>query len=204
MKDQSKTKQVLIQELASLRQRIAELEQSQSEYRGLEDVLRLSEENFRRSLDESPLGVRIMTPEGETIYANRAILDINDCDSLEELKATPVEKRYTPDSFAEHQVRKEKRKQGDYVPSEYDISIVRKDGEVRHLQVFRKDILWNGEKQFQVLYNDITNRKQVQEVLRKSEEKYRSLIENINDGVYILDSSGKFTFVNDVFRPELP
>jgi len=104
-----------------------------------EEAQRRSEENFRRSLDDSPLGVRIVTAEGETIYANRAILDINDCDSLEEMEATPVEKRYTPESFAEHQIRKEKRKRGDYDPSEYDISIIRKNGEVRHLQVFRKE-----------------------------------------------------------------
>jgi PAS domain S-box-containing protein len=124
-----------------------------------EEALSRSEENFRRSLDDSPLGVRIVTAEGETIYANRAILDINNCDSLEEMKAIPVEKRYTPKSFAEHQIRKEKRKRGDYYPSEYDISIIRKDGEVRHLHVFRKEILWNGEEQFQVIYQDITDRK---------------------------------------------
>ncbi len=127
-----------------------------TEYKQAEEELRESEENFRRSMDESPLGVRIVTIEGETIYANRAILDIYGYDSIEELRTTPLKKRYTPESFAEYQIRMEKRKRGDYYPSEYDISIVRKDGEVRHLHVFRKEVLWGGEKQFQVLYNDIT------------------------------------------------
>jgi len=32
-----------------------------------EDVLRQTEENFRRSLDDSPMGVRIMNEEGDTV-----------------------------------------------------------------------------------------------------------------------------------------
>ncbi len=38
MKDQSKTKQVLIQELVSLRQRISELERSEAERKRLEEA----------------------------------------------------------------------------------------------------------------------------------------------------------------------
>ena len=36
------------------------------------------------------------------------------------------------------------------------------------------------------------------EALRESGGKYRTLIENIQDGIYILDPQGNFTFVNDV------
>jgi PAS domain S-box-containing protein len=136
-----------------------------------EEALRRSEENFRRSLDDSPLGVRIVTTEGETVYANRAILEIYGYDSIEELRTTPVKKRYTPESYAGFQIRKKKRQRGENVPSEYEISIVRKNGEVRHLQVFRKEVLWNGERQFQTIYQDITERK------RAGEEQKRLLVE---------------------------
>jgi PAS domain S-box-containing protein len=161
-----------------------------------EAALRRSEDNFRRSLEESPLGVRIVTAEGETIYANRAILDINGCDTLEELKTTPVEMRYTPESFAEHQIRKEKRKRGDDAPSEYEIRIIRKDGEIRHLQVFRKEILWDGEKQFQVLYNDITSRKQAEEALRREKDFAESLIQTAQTIVLVLDTTGHIVRIN--------
>ncbi len=140
-----------------------------------EEALYRSEENFRRSLDISPLGVRIVTIEGETIYANRAMLDFYGYDSIEELRTTPLKERYTPESYAEFKIRMEKRKRGDYYPSEYDISIVRKDGEVRHLQAFRKEVLWNGEEQFQIIYQDITERKQAEEELRASREEMRAL-----------------------------
>ena len=95
----------------------------------LEEALRRSEENFHRSLEDSPLGVHIVTIEGETIYANRAILDFCGYDNIEELKTNPVVKRYTPESYAEFQIRREKRKRRGDGPSEYEISIVRKDGE---------------------------------------------------------------------------
>ena len=43
-----------------------------TERKRAEEALRRAEENFRRSLDESPLGVRIVTEEGETLYANQS------------------------------------------------------------------------------------------------------------------------------------
>jgi PAS domain S-box-containing protein len=168
---------------------ITERKQAESQREAALEALRLSEENFRRSLEDSPLGVRIVTIEGETIYANQAILDIHGYDSMEEFKTTPVENRYTPESFAEHQIRKEKRKRGDDAPSEYDIDILRKDGEDRNLHVFRKKILWDGEKQFQVLYNDITERKLAEEVIRESESKFRTLFESASDAIFLVDQN---------------
>jgi PAS domain S-box-containing protein len=175
MKDQTRTKQSLIQELASLRERLTALEKSEAERKHAEEMLRQSEENFRHYFDDSPTGVRIVTKEGETIYANRAILNIYGYDSIEELKTSPSKKRYTPESHPDFLIRRKKRQQGIDVPSEYAISIVRKDGEVRYLWVLRREILWDGEKQFQVLYNDITERMQAEETLRKRDIQLKKL-----------------------------
>jgi PAS domain S-box-containing protein len=140
-----------------------------TERKRAEEALRQAEENFRRSQDDSPLGVCIVTADGDTLYANRAILEMYDFDTLEELRNTAVKKRYAQESFVEFQKRMEIRQSGDSGPSEYEISIVRKNGEVRHLHVFRKEILWNGEKQFQTLYRDITEDKKREEILRQFE-----------------------------------
>lgn len=46
---------------------------------------------------------------------------------------------------------------------------------------------------------DITEQKESQEALLQSEEKYRTIIEQIEDGYYEVDLEGNFTFFNDSF-----
>jgi len=178
MKDSSRTKQELIEELSILKNKIKKLQLSESDRKQTEEALRKSEGNFRHFLDDSPLGMRISTSKAETIYVNQAMLDIYGYDSIEEMKRRSVKERYTPQSYAEYKIRKEKREQGELGPSEYEISIVRKNGEVRHLQAFHKEILWNGVKQAQIIYQDITERRRAEKKLINSEEKFRTLAES--------------------------
>lgn len=44
---------------------------------------------------------------------------------------------------------------------------------------------------------DITEARQVQDALRKSEEKYRDIVRLIQEGIWVVDSNNKTTFVND-------
>lgn len=155
--DGSPLSQILIQDITSHKQ--------------AQEALIRSEENFRRSVEDSPLGVRIVSPKGELIYANRAILDIYGCESFDELKGTPVSKLYTSRSYAEHRKRRLERQRGKRGPAEYEVNIISRKGDIRHLDVVRRPILWNGEEQFQVIYRDITDRIRMEENLRRKEEE---------------------------------
>jgi PAS domain S-box-containing protein len=162
-----------------------------------EEELRLSEENFRRSLDESPLGISIVSEKGEILYANRAILDFFGYESIEQLRETPVTKRYTRSNYAEFLDRKEKRRLHADDPSDYEIDIVRKDGEVRQLQVWRRRVLWNGKEHYQVIYRDITDGKRIEEALESEHTLLQNLIDNVPDRIYAKDSEGRFIICNE-------
>ncbi|MFX0002812.1 MAG: PAS domain S-box protein [Candidatus Hermodarchaeota archaeon] len=48
-----------------------------------------------------------------------------------------------------------------------------------------------------VTYEDITMRKMAEQKLKESEEKYRGILENINESYFEVDLNGNFTFFND-------
>lgn len=54
----------------------------------------------------------------------------------------------------------------------------------------------DGDDHYLVNWLDITERYKTQEALRTSEEKYRSLIENLNEIVYSLNRDGHITFIS--------
>jgi len=113
-------KRKLIAENSDYRKR---LEQIVGEQAG---EIRASEENFRNSLDNSPLGIRIVSADGKTTYANRALLDIYGYSSAAEIDSIPYSKLYSPETYAAHLERVRKGQMGEQIPSNYEIDIIRK------------------------------------------------------------------------------
>ena len=144
------------------------------EHKQSEELLINSERNYRYSIDHSPVGIKIVTPDSKTLYINQALADMCGYDSPEELFQVPEEELYTSEAYIELQARKLKRESGKFVPSNCEISLKRKDGGIIHLSITVSEVFWNGNKQHQVIYQDITAQKMADLARLEAEEKLKA------------------------------
>jgi PAS domain S-box-containing protein len=161
-----------------------------------EKALHQSEQNFRSSLDHSVLGIRIADDNGDIIYANKSLLDMFGYKNIEELRASPPQEHYTPESYAGFAQRHEKYLRGEPLPDHLEIDIIHKDGAVKHLRLSGQNVMWNGHWQRQVVYQDFTERIEAEKALKGSEEKYRLIVENSNDIIFTLNKKGEFIYIS--------
>ncbi len=194
MKDPSKTKQALIREVTSLRERIAELEQSESEHKRMDDVLRLRSEILANMLE----GVQLTrVDDGAIVYANPRFENMFGYDPGElvgkhvSIINAPGEK--TPEEVANeisHSLKQTRVWNG-------EVRNIRKDGTsfwcYAHVSTFHHPQF--GEVWIAV-HQDITKRKKVEEALRAANAYNRSLIEASIDPLVTISPDGKITDVN--------
>jgi len=69
-------------------------------------------------------------------------------------------------------------------------------GRLFWIEIGAKRALIGGEECLVSPVRDITGIKQLQAALRKSEERYRELVDNTSDMIYVHDLDGRFIFVN--------
>ena len=69
-------------------------------------------------------------------------------------------------------------------------------GEIREVEVYSGPITFGNSTLLYSMVHDITERRIVEEKLKNSEEKYRSLIESINEVVYEISNTGIIKYVS--------
>jgi two-component system cell cycle sensor histidine kinase/response regulator CckA len=173
----------------SFDQMIEDLKQSQ-------ESLKETEQKYRRIFEKSRDMVFITSIDGKFIDVNQAGIEILGYKSKEELMGMHVK-----DTYFNHEDRnnfmEEIGKEG--FVKDFEVKLKRKDEtpiDVLITANARKDdsgILLGYEG----IIKDISDRKRVEEELRKSEERYRTIIDNIQEAYYEIDLAGNFTFVND-------
>jgi len=77
--------------------------------------------------------------------------------------------------------------------------LVRKDGQIRHVETSVSPVFGReGEKiGFRGIARDVTERWVAEQACRASEEKYKEILESIEDGYYEVDTKGNFIFFNE-------
>ncbi|HHO76701.1 MAG TPA: PAS domain S-box protein, partial [Deltaproteobacteria bacterium] len=77
------------------------------------------------------------------------------------------------------------------------LRFIHKNGRILWFEVARVMISWKNAPAIINFLNDITERREAEEALQKSEERYRTILEKIEDGYYEVDLVGNLTFFND-------
>ena len=79
----------------------------------------------------------------------------------------------------------------------YEYRYIKKNGEIMWILEMITSIVYHGKRAALGSFMDITARKHMEEALRQSEERYRTVIEDIEEGYYEVDLQGNFTFASD-------
>ncbi|MBU1940418.1 MAG: PAS domain S-box protein, partial [Candidatus Thermoplasmatota archaeon] len=163
-----------------------------SERYRVENALRESEEKFRMISEQSLMGIAIIQ-DNDIKYINEAATQITGY-SKEEFKQNGValiSKLIHPDdlSFVMNQLKKKLRRETDAIPH-YSYKIITKSGDIRWIDQFSKTISYAGKNADFITIIDVTDKKRAETQLRKSEEKYRNIVELAPNGIAIIDTRG--------------
>jgi PAS domain S-box-containing protein len=85
--------------------------------------------------------------------------------------------------------------------TEIDVTGNRKTRTIAEMNVV--EINWEGKPAYLASLRDVSKRKEAEEALRNSEERYRNLIENTNDLVQSVGPDGNLTYVNPAWLKTL-
>jgi PAS domain S-box-containing protein len=161
----------------------------------VEETLEKSEERYRKFTENASEAIfvvqdgmiRFMNAKGEQLSGY----------SLKELASRPFVEFIHPDDVNMVVDRHSSRLKGEPVPQTYEFRIIRKEGGIRWGEINAVPISWEDEPAVLCFMSDVTERKQAEDALRQSEERYRTILDEMGDGYFETDVAGNITFAND-------
>jgi PAS domain S-box-containing protein len=199
MKDEDKTKEQLVSELADLRRRNAELVRSESLYRQAVEKRKESEECLQNLFNTISEGVVLIDSNGLIVEANASAMRIAGLKRTEIIGKRsnspdwkllrPDGTRMPPKEMAGPRTMKEKRPIKDLI-----MGVERPDGGISWINTNTTPIIDETGKLDSIVltFSDITQHKQAEDELRNSEERLKVLFEFAPDAYYLNDAKGNF------------
>jgi PAS domain S-box-containing protein len=175
----------------------AELVREIGERERAEEALRVSEERFRRYFDLGLIGMAITSPD-------KGCLEVNDelCRILGYERSEMLQKNWSeitlPDDLAADVVQFDRVLAGEINGYSLDKRWIRKDGRIIDSIMAAKCVRRaDGSVDYFVgLVQDITERKQAEDSVRKAHEQVDMIVNSISDNFFGIDRDGRFTYFN--------
>ncbi len=152
-----------------------------------EEALKEREQNYRSLIESSPDPIYVFQ-ENKLVLVNQAWQELFGYTAKEVASSGFSEMKFVaPESKKIILKRLKKRLNNIPVGSRYEMRGLTKEGNLIDLEVSVSEIYWNGKKAVQGIYRDITERKKIEEALRRE----AFIFDNLYDAVIITDMEGK-------------
>jgi PAS domain S-box-containing protein len=172
-----------------------------TERKSAEEALKNSEEKFRALANSSNIGI-LLIQGTDIIYINQALADMFGY-TLDECMNLKYWDTALPEMKEHIRMRAILRQRGEPGPSRNELKMVRKNGEFIWLDCTAAMLQVKGKPAMMLTAMDITGRKMREQALGKSEEKYRSLVENAPVMVWDVDENNNCTYISPKCRETL-
>lgn len=166
--------------------------------REAEAASRENRENFRRMVELSPdcIGVHV---DQTYVYVNQAFVQLLGAGSEADVVGRNVFTFIDPTSQAGVQERLARLRAGESVPYVRE-KFRRADGSPLDVEVAALPLRYGTRGAVQIIARDITEKVLAQQAVEASEQRYRELVEDVNEILYTVDREGRFVSLNRSFE----
>ncbi|MBN1254211.1 MAG: PAS domain-containing sensor histidine kinase [Deltaproteobacteria bacterium] len=163
-----------------------------------EETLRESEKQFQTIMDAAPIAISWADTDKKFQYFNKKFIDLFGYT----IKEMPTVADWRRLAYPEEAERKKvvsltsafvKSHDQEKAPPSAERKVTCKDGSIRYVEIMGVNVA----NKLVAMLNDITERKQMEEQLRQSEERFRKLVETMRVGLSAVDANGVITYVNN-------
>lgn len=170
----------------------------------VEKALRTSEERFHSLFNLASDAILLLDADTEgrapvIVDANVATCVMHGY-ALEELLGKPVNFLNAPESFEKSREASKQLKENPGEVVTFEISHIRKDGSVFPIEVSAKTINLDGKNYILGIDRDISLRKNAEESLKRSQQRFRAVFDNAPVGISITGTDRRFMDANAAFQ----